>query len=70
MKAVVAAINQEKAQVGAFYVITNLRMDLFEALFNNARLSVSSIEWKHYPEHLATPRHGRQPRLIIFIKLS
>ena len=32
MKAVVAAFNQEKALVGAFYVITNLRMDLFEAL--------------------------------------
>ena len=32
MKAVVAAFNQEKALVGAFSVITNLRMDLFEAL--------------------------------------
>ena len=32
MKAVVAAFNQEKALVGAFPVITNLRMDLFEAL--------------------------------------
>ena len=31
MKAVVAAFNQEKALVGAFSVITNLRMDLFEA---------------------------------------
>ena len=31
MKAVVAAFNQEKA-LGAFSVITNLRMDLFEAL--------------------------------------
>ena len=37
MKAVVAAFNQEKAQVGqvgAFSVITNLRMELFEALDN------------------------------------
>ena len=33
MKAVVAAFNQEKALVGAFSVITNLRMELFEALF-------------------------------------
>ena len=33
MKAVVAAFNQEKALVGAFSVITNLRMQLFEALF-------------------------------------
>ena len=32
MKAVVAAFNQEKALVGALSVITNLRMDLFEAL--------------------------------------
>ena len=32
MKAVVAAFNQEKALVGAFSVITNLRMELFEEL--------------------------------------
>ena len=32
MKAVVAAFNQEKALVGAFSVITNLRRELFEAL--------------------------------------
>ena len=32
MKVVVAAFNQEKALVGAFYVITNLRMELFQAL--------------------------------------
>ena len=32
MKAVVAAFNQEKALVGAFSVIKNLRMELFEAL--------------------------------------
>ena len=31
MKAVVAAFNQEKALVGAFSVITNLQMQLFEA---------------------------------------
>ena len=30
--AVVAAFNQEKALVGAFSVITNLRMELFQAL--------------------------------------
>ena len=34
MKAVVAAFNQEKALVGAFSVITNLRMELFQALDN------------------------------------
>ena len=32
VKAVVAAFNQEKALVGAFSVITNIRMELFEAL--------------------------------------
>ena len=32
MKAVVAAFNQEKALEEAFSVITNLRMELFEAL--------------------------------------
>ena len=32
MKAVVAAFNQEKALEGAFSVITNLRMELFQAL--------------------------------------
>ena len=32
MKAVVATFNQEKALLGAFSVITNLRMELFEAL--------------------------------------
>ena len=33
MKAVVAAFNQEKALVGAFSMITNLRMTFFEALY-------------------------------------
>ena len=32
MKAVVAAFNQEKALVGAFSVLPNLRMELFQAL--------------------------------------
>ena len=31
MKVVVAAFNQEKALEGVFSVITNLRMELFEA---------------------------------------
>ena len=34
MKAVVAAFNQEKALVWAFSVITNLQMELFEALIS------------------------------------
>ena len=40
MKAVVAAFNQEKVLVGAFSVITNLRMELFEALICNVGLIV------------------------------
>ena len=35
MKAVVATFNQEKALVGAFSVITNFRMELFEALLSS-----------------------------------
>ena len=40
VKAVVGAFNQEKA-LGAFSVITNLRMDLFEALLEGAPVSIS-----------------------------
>ena len=49
MKAVVAAFNQEKALIGAFSVITNLRMELFEALVDcgqeqdQARLAASPV---------------------------
>ena len=38
MKAVVAAFNQEKAPVGAFFVSTNLWMELFQALLQTAHL--------------------------------
>ena len=41
MKAVVAAFNQEKALVGAFAVITNLRMELFQALLVTDLYSVT-----------------------------
>ena len=41
MKAVVATFNQEKALVGAFSVITNLRMELFEALGPTLGLKVA-----------------------------
>ena len=40
MKAVVAAFNQEKALVGAFSVLTNLRMELFQALTVTVRVRV------------------------------
>ena len=44
MKAVVAAFNQEKALVGAFSVITNLRMELFEALVEDPRPTLQSFK--------------------------
>ena len=43
VKAVVAAFNQEKALVGAFSVITNLRMEHFEALLNSRVVACSRI---------------------------
>ena len=43
MKAVVAAFNQEKALVGAFSVITNLWMKLFEALLQELFLRKNHI---------------------------
>ena len=42
MKALVGAFNQEKALVGAFSVITNLRMELFEALIVSDLVSFMS----------------------------
>ena len=43
VKAVVAAFNQEKALVGAFSVITNLRMQLFESLLRTVVLLQSTL---------------------------
>ena len=43
VKAVIAAFNQEKALVGAFSVITNLRMDLFEALMTSGGQSFNEL---------------------------
>ena len=60
MKVVVATFNQEKALVGAFSVIMNLRKDLFEALLDNIR-SVIDLQLRGYngrsgaqcsPDHL------------------
>ena len=53
MKALVGAFNQEKALVGAFSVIMNLRMELFQALvdtmFQHATSplhTVWTLEWR------------------------
>ena len=53
MKAVVAAFNKEKALVGAFSVITNLRMQLFEALAQaacGAAPNNCDTIWRQYVE--------------------
>ena len=42
VKAVIAAFNQEKALVGAFSVITNLWMELFQALIATLPTNLSS----------------------------
>ena len=46
VKEIVAAFNQEKALGGAFSVITNLRMELFEALISTAAASPLLAAWK------------------------
>ena len=46
MKAVVAVFNQEKALVGAFSVITNLRMELFKALVSSD--AETEGDWRHH----------------------
>ena len=50
VKAVVAAFNQEKALVGAFSVLTNLRMELFQALVRMlikqfSESNLPNLEW-------------------------
>ena len=53
MKAVVAAFNQEKALVGAFSVITNLRMELFETLVDDHHvLAMSRFRHDSYRDAL------------------
>ena len=44
MKAVVASFNQEKALVGAFSVITNLRKEHIEALIQRLLLLLQTME--------------------------
>ena len=59
MKAVVAAFNQEKALVGAFSVITNLRIELFQALVST--LPVVTIQMM--PECQSVRLTARCPHL-------
>ena len=46
MKELLGTFNQEKVLVGAFSVITNLRMDLFEALVENWYCSGVFTRWR------------------------
>ena len=59
MKTVVAAFNQEKALVGAFSVITNLRMELFEALISTAIVWPEGDHDGHAVAHLGTDGDAR-----------
>ena len=60
MKAVVAAFNQEKALVGVFSVITNLRMELFEALIAAySRQLGDHLFWLQSPTFRADTGHHR-----------
>ena len=59
MKAVVAAFNQKKALVGAFSVITNLRMELFEALLTSLTTAAAPSAGE--------PLQTKQMRIICFM---
>ena len=61
MKAVVAAFNQEKALVGAFSVITNLRMELFEALLPGHR-DRARVDEVHHEAQLGKGHPLRVPQ--------
>ena len=56
MKAVVAAFNQEKALVGAFSVITNLRMELFEALACTSSVTAADMQYRKVNRFTAAKR--------------
>ena len=76
MKAVVAAFNQEKALVGAFSVITNLRMDLFEALAHMQQDAWTPVQagtrafvrLQSFQSQLSTEHH--KEKLLITAKLT
>ena len=54
------AFNQEKALVGAFSVITNLRMELFEALLATLAI-VSNLHNNFYPGSFGA---GEEPEMV------
>ena len=67
MKAVVAAFNQEKALVGAFSVISNLRMELFGALVPNV-LFVEAHAVLLAERHVLRDGDGAVPRDVRTVK--
>ena len=69
-KAVVAAFNQEKALVGAFSVITNRRMELFEALMETKTdTRVSETPWWPGPAAQQLDISGLE-FLLVFIEYA
>ena len=62
MKALVGAFNQEKALVGAFSVITNLRMNLFKALVKSGEKDADILE--HYGDVLF--QIGKKEEALLF----
>ena len=64
MKAVEAAFNQEKALVGAFSVITNLWMELFEALLVTVHRDL------HPPALVPAPRPVDDQRPVVSVDLG
>ena len=63
MKAVVAAFNQEKALVGAFSVITNLRMEFFQALVLYHQIVVPDVPvCVRSGQRVEVPLHGVRER--------
>ena len=67
VKAVVAAFNQGKALVGAFSVITNLRMDLFEALSRNLTISAARQFSSSVTPHSSQQTPGDAALMIVGI---
>ena len=67
VKAVGAAFNQEEALVGAFSVITNLRMQLFEAL-GRTNTAPDPVSWPgrecRFREHSFITPSGRGKRQL------
>ena len=61
MKALVAAFNQEMALVGAFSVITNLQMELFQALMCGVLVTPCSVQLPQPPRDLAGAGPARVP---------